>query len=306
MASCTTVSEHTSNVFTYYLPPLLALPILLSMTSTLQLRPGEALGNRLTNELLLAPAPKEDACNGSRNDSGDSGTPLAPFLYATSLAEIARPSPMSTRSGTPHRNCTTNSTSTLLTTGQNCKPRGAESARSEAKSRACQKSPCCTTISTPGKSGYASCGIIPTPREDSSSLVSLAYAKDTRCFTSKALGLCSGSFPAIRAAPSVAPFGTFSFATQPYQQVTTQIGVAITTLRRKQIYSTTQFGNETCLCVNDVARYFVSIGVTSDEAESWRAWAAAYIDMELEECPTSTHALLLQQAKEQARASTMA
>jgi len=89
---------------------------------------------------------------------------------------------------------------------------------------------------------------------------------------------------------------------EQYQRVTTQIGVTITTPRRKQMYSTTQFGNETRLGVNDVARYFAYIGVTTDEAESWRAWAAAYIDMELEERPTSTHAQLLQQAREQARA----
>ena len=87
-----------------------------------------------------------------------------------------------------------------------------------------------------------------------------------------------------------------------YQRVTTQIGVTITTPRRKQIYNTTQFGNETRLGINDVARYFASIGVTMDEAECWRAWATAYIDMELEERPASTHAPLLQQAKEQARA----
>jgi len=42
--------------------------------------------------------------------------------------------------------------------------------------------------------------------------------------------------------------------------------------------------------INDVARYFASIRVTTDKAESWRAWATAYIDMELEEHPTSTHA----------------
>ncbi len=89
---------------------------------------------------------------------------------------------------------------------------------------------------------------------------------------------------------------------EQYQWVTTQIGVTITTPRRKQIYNTTQFGNETRLDVNDVARYFASIGVTMDEAESWRAWATAYIDMELEERLASTHAPLLQQAKEQARA----
>lgn len=78
-----TVGELTSNLFAHHLPPLPVLPTILSTTSTLQLQPGEALGNRLPAELLLAPALKDDARNGSSNDSGDSGSHLAPLLYAT-------------------------------------------------------------------------------------------------------------------------------------------------------------------------------------------------------------------------------
>ena len=79
-----TVSELTSNLFAHHLPPLPAPSTLLSATSTLQLQPGEALGNRLGAELLLASALKEDAYyNGSRNGSGDGETHSAPFLYVT-------------------------------------------------------------------------------------------------------------------------------------------------------------------------------------------------------------------------------
>ena len=74
-----TVSELTNNLFAHHLPPLPALPTLLSTTSTLQLQPGEALGDRRVAELLLAPPLKEDACNGSKNGSGYGGT----HLYAT-------------------------------------------------------------------------------------------------------------------------------------------------------------------------------------------------------------------------------
>jgi hypothetical protein len=86
---------------------------------------------------------------------------------------------------------------------------------------------------------------------------------------------------------------------EKYLQVVTQLGITITTPRRKQLYSPTQFGNESRLGVNEVVRYFASIGVTTDEAEAWRAWAAAYVDMELEDRPTSAHAPQLRRAKEQ-------
>ena len=72
-----TVGELANNLLAHHLPPLPAEPKLLSATSTLQLQPGEGLGDRGVAELLLAPALKEDACDG------DSGAERAPFLYAT-------------------------------------------------------------------------------------------------------------------------------------------------------------------------------------------------------------------------------
>ena len=72
-----TVSELTNSLIAHHLPPLPASPELLSATSTLQLQPGEGLGDRGVAELLLAPALKEDTCDG------DSGAERAPFLYAT-------------------------------------------------------------------------------------------------------------------------------------------------------------------------------------------------------------------------------
>ena len=76
-----TVSELTSNLFTHHLPPLPHPPTLLSTTSTLQLQPGEALGDRVAAELLLAPALPTDARNGG--SYGDGSARLTPFLYAT-------------------------------------------------------------------------------------------------------------------------------------------------------------------------------------------------------------------------------
>lgn len=81
-----TLSELTSTLTAHHLPPLPASPKLLSTTSTLQLKPGEALGDRLAAELLLAPALPEDTRNGkssSNSSSGDGRGRSAPFLYAT-------------------------------------------------------------------------------------------------------------------------------------------------------------------------------------------------------------------------------
>ena len=77
-----TVSELTSNLFAHHLPPLPDPPKLLSTVSTLQLQPGEALGDRVAAELLLAPALAMDARNSS-SSYGDGGARRTPFLYAT-------------------------------------------------------------------------------------------------------------------------------------------------------------------------------------------------------------------------------
>ena len=77
-----TVSELTSNLFTHHLPPLPDPPTLLSTTSTLQLQPGEALGDRIAAELLLAP-PLATSARNSNGSYGDRGARRTPFLYAT-------------------------------------------------------------------------------------------------------------------------------------------------------------------------------------------------------------------------------
>jgi len=87
-----------------------------------------------------------------------------------------------------------------------------------------------------------------------------------------------------------------------YQEVLAQLGQAIAPARRKQTYNVAQFGDESHLGINEVARFLATTGVPVVDAEQWRQWAAAYVDMELDEHPQSDHAPMLQRAKEQARA----
>jgi hypothetical protein len=79
-----TLNELTSTLTAHRLPPLPASPTFLSATSTLQLLPGEALGNRLAAELLLAPALQEDADNDCGSDRRS-----PPFLYATNRNDLS-------------------------------------------------------------------------------------------------------------------------------------------------------------------------------------------------------------------------
>ncbi len=52
------------------------------------------------------------------------------------------------------------------------------------------------------------------------------------------------------------------------------------------------------LGINDVAHFLASIGITTEDAEQWRPCAAAFIEMELKEHPTGSHAPILRQAQE--------
>jgi 6-phosphogluconolactonase (cycloisomerase 2 family) len=69
-----TITELTSTLIAHSLPPLPGVATLLSSTSSLQLPPGEPLGNQLAAELLLASALTAD---------GQIDNSSAPFLYAT-------------------------------------------------------------------------------------------------------------------------------------------------------------------------------------------------------------------------------
>ena len=87
-----------------------------------------------------------------------------------------------------------------------------------------------------------------------------------------------------------------------YSQVLDQMGQGIPQRRRAQRYDVTRFGDASNLGINEVARFLASTGVSVDEAEQWRPWATAYIDMEVEEHPNGGHAQALRQARDRAHA----
>jgi hypothetical protein len=87
-----------------------------------------------------------------------------------------------------------------------------------------------------------------------------------------------------------------------YQQAVSQQGQTIAPTRGARPYDPAKFGDADQLGVNGVARYLASIGVTATEAEGWRAWACAYVEMELKEHPDSVHASMLRLARGRARA----
>jgi hypothetical protein len=89
---------------------------------------------------------------------------------------------------------------------------------------------------------------------------------------------------------------------QQYQHLVNQLGVTIATSCTKDPYNPPLNSNEMWLNTNAMVRYFSTIGVTTTEAEEWQAWATAYVDMELNECPNSAYAPQLRQVRDQVRA----
>lgn len=77
-----TLNELTSTLTAHRLPPLPAAPTLLSTTPTIRRPSAEPLGDRLSAELLLAPAIGGDPSflyASNRNDPGPAGDTLAIF-----------------------------------------------------------------------------------------------------------------------------------------------------------------------------------------------------------------------------------
>jgi hypothetical protein len=87
-----------------------------------------------------------------------------------------------------------------------------------------------------------------------------------------------------------------------YQQAVSQQGQTIAQTRSAKAYDASQFGDAGQLGVNNVARYLASVGVTVAEAEGWRAWACAYVEMDLDMHPDSPYAPMLRTARTRARA----
>lgn len=87
-----------------------------------------------------------------------------------------------------------------------------------------------------------------------------------------------------------------------YQLVLAELGERIAPARSHGRYSEGPFGQAGALNVNQLAQFLASIGVSANEAETWRPWATAFVEMELEARPNSNGAAMLRQARDLMRA----
>jgi hypothetical protein len=86
-----------------------------------------------------------------------------------------------------------------------------------------------------------------------------------------------------------------------YTQLVSQLGEKIAPGRRITYYDKKRFGTASTLNEDGIAKYLASISISANEAEDWQLWAAAFVEMELEEHPNSHHAQILRQARDKAR-----
>ena len=74
---------------------------------------------------------------------------------------------------------------------------------------------------------------------------------------------------------------------QRYPRIMGQLQLQIAEVRCMQQYDTSRFGDENHLGTHVMVRFMASIGVPKGEAECLRAWAAAFVKMDLEKHPHS-------------------
>jgi hypothetical protein len=70
-----------------------------------------------------------------------------------------------------------------------------------------------------------------------------------------------------------------------YGETITRLRLTIAPQRRAHFYNPSEFADESHLNCKHVAHFLASVGVTVAKAETWRQWAAAYVDMSLTEHP---------------------
>ncbi|KAI0282247.1 hypothetical protein BC826DRAFT_974284 [Russula brevipes] len=87
-----------------------------------------------------------------------------------------------------------------------------------------------------------------------------------------------------------------------YTRMIAQLNSTIAPTRSDTRYDETTFGKLATITPQTFARYAATIGVTAEEAETWRPWAMAYIAMELEKRPHSKYAANLTHARDAAHA----
>ena len=88
---------------------------------------------------------------------------------------------------------------------------------------------------------------------------------------------------------------------QRYPRIVGQLQLQIAEVRRTQQYDASRFGDENHLGTHTMVRFMASIGVPEGEAERLRAWAAAFVEMDLEKHPHSRCANDLRAAVQRAR-----
>ncbi|KAH9974440.1 hypothetical protein BGW80DRAFT_1251648 [Lactifluus volemus] len=86
-----------------------------------------------------------------------------------------------------------------------------------------------------------------------------------------------------------------------YEQLISEKQLPIYKTRRSEPYNEKQSRNALNPNIEDIARYLAQSGVTPNEAEQWRPWATAYIEMTLSTYPDGTHTPTLKQARNLAR-----
>lgn len=82
-----------------------------------------------------------------------------------------------------------------------------------------------------------------------------------------------------------------------YTGILSCLGVAISIQRLDQPYDAGHYGDVGELDVQGVACLLAAYGVSPAEAETWCAWACAYVEMDLEAHLTSSHAVTLRSAR---------
>ncbi len=87
-----------------------------------------------------------------------------------------------------------------------------------------------------------------------------------------------------------------------YRQQLVALGVIVSTEWRTTMYVEANFAVASRISANIIVQFLASASVQPEEAEQWRPWVTAFIEMELEDHPTTTHAPLFQSACEQAMA----
>jgi hypothetical protein len=90
---------------------------------------------------------------------------------------------------------------------------------------------------------------------------------------------------------------------QRYEQVVTQNELPIQQIRRSDPYTEALYGSASDLNIESISRFLACSGVTPEEAEQWRPWATAYIEMALSEYPNHPRTQILKQARDLARQS---